>query len=189
MRDLIDDILDYASSQLGAKMPLHRSTADLGEIAGDVVRQIKMAHPDRQFRTALEGDLAGEWDVSRIRQGLMNLIDNAVQHGEAGSAVTVSASGNAGGGGVAVSVHNVGAPIPAEERELIFQAFERGAATGRAGRPDAGSRGLGLYIGRRMAEAHGGSLEVESSREDGTTFTIRLPRHAHDGSEGPRERS
>ncbi|MEX2374548.1 MAG: ATP-binding protein [Dehalococcoidia bacterium] len=52
----------------------------------------------------------------------------------------------------------------------------------RGGRDDRGSRGLGLYIARRMAEAHGGALAMESSQEGGTTFSIRLPRHPPDES-------
>ena len=182
MRDLIDDMLDYTTSQLGAGMRLRRSAGDMGEVADEVARQSEVTHPGREFRTELRGDLTGEWDMRRIRQALLNLIDNAVQHGGSDSAITVSVSGGEAGGDVVVSVHNLGVPIPAEERERVFEPFQRGSSGEGAGEEDRGRHGLGLYIARRMAEAHGGDLGVESSREEGTTFSIRLPRDPPDES-------
>ena len=182
MRDLIDDMLDYTSSELGAGMPLRRSTTDMGEVADDVIRQSEVTHPAREFRTELQGDPTGEWDERRIRQALLNLIDNAVQHGSPDSAITVAVSGGEAGGDVVVSVHNLGTPIPAEARERIFQPFQRGASDEEAGEGDHGRKGLGLYIARRMAEAHGGALEVDSSGDEGTTFSMLLPRDAPDES-------
>lgn len=175
MRDLIDDMLDYTSSELGAGMPLRLSAADMGEVAEDVVRQSEVTHPGREFRTEFGGDMAGEWDLSRIRQALLNLIDNAVQHGLPDSAITVSVSGDADVGEVIVSVHNLGVAIPDEARERIFEPFQRGSMEAGDER-DHERHGLGLYIARRMAEAHGGRVEVESSPDGGTTFSIRVPR-------------
>ncbi len=174
MRDLIDDMLDYASSELGAGMPVRRSATNMGEVAEEVVRQSELTHPGREFRTELRGDLAGEWDLGRIRQALLNLIDNAVQYGSPGSATLVSVSG-AEDGDVVISVHNLGVAIPDAARERIFEPFQRGSAVA-DDEGDGEGHGLGLYIARRMAEAHGGGLEVESSPEGGTTFSIRVPR-------------
>lgn len=176
MRDLIDDMLDYTSSELGAAMPLRRSTANMGEVAEEVVRQSEVTHPGREFRTELCGDLDGRWDLSRIRQALLNLIDNAVQHGSLNSAITVSLSGDEPDGDVVVSVHNLGVAIPTEAHDRIFEPFQRGMPEEAAGERGGGRHGLGLYIARRMAEAHSGTLEVKSSDEGGTTFTIRVPR-------------
>jgi len=176
MKDLIEDMLDYTSAQLGASMPLRRAAADMGEVADEVVRQSEVTHPGREIRTEFRGDLTGEWDQRRIRQALLNLIDNAVQHGSPDSAITVSVSGDEGGGDVVVSVHNFGVPIPAEARERIFEPFERGASGEAAAEGDHERKGLGLYIARRMAEAHGGALQVETSLDGGTTFAIRLKR-------------
>lgn len=184
MRDLIDDMLDYTSAQLGAGMPLRRSGADMGEVAEEVVRQSEVTHPGREFRMEFRGDLTGQWDQRRIRQALLNLIDNAVQHGSPDSAITVLASGDGAGGDVVVSVHNLGTAIPEEARERIFEPFQRGASGEAAGEGDHGRKGLGLYIARRMVEAHGGALQVESSPDGGTTFSIRLPRDAANESGG-----
>jgi len=180
MRDLIDDMLEYTSSELGAGMRLRRSEADLGGLVDEVVRQSEITHPGREFRTDCRGDLGGMWDLRRIRQALLNLVDNAVQHGAEDSTVTVSALGDAVDQPVVLAVHNRGTPIPEGERERIFQPFERGSSSGADAQAGQGRRGLGLYIARRMAEAHGGGLEVRSSHQDGTTFSIRLPRQPPD---------
>lgn len=182
MSALIEDLLDYASSQLGEGIGLRPAAADLGEIVTDVVQEAETTHPGREFRTTLEGDLSGEWDGRRIRQALSNLLDNALRHGDPGSPISVSASGG-GDGEVVVAVHNPGAPIPAKARERIFEPFQRGSTQETDQGADQGT-GLGLYIARRMAEAHGGSVDVESSSEEGTTFTVRLPRRHSDHSAG-----
>lgn len=175
MSALIEDLLDYASSQLGEGIGLRPAAADLGEIVRDVVQEAETTHPGRAFRTTLEGDLSGQWDGMRIRQALSNLLDNALRHGDAGSPISVSASDAGGEGDVVVAVHNAGGPIPAEARERIFEPFQRGGTAAADMGADQGT-GLGLYIARRMAEAHGGSVNLESSREEGTTFGLRLPR-------------
>jgi signal transduction histidine kinase len=99
---------------------------------------------DREFRTELRGEVAGEWDLSRIRQALLNLIDNAVQHGSPDSAITVSVSGDTAGGEVIVSVRNLGVAIPDEARDRIFEPFQRGSPGEAAGEGDRGRHGLGL---------------------------------------------
>jgi len=175
MRALIDDLLDFASSQLGQEITLRPAAADVGEIVNDLVQEAETTDPEQELRTTLEGDLTGEWDVRRLRQALSNLLDNALQYADAGSLISVSASAAAGDGEVVVEVHNEGAPIPAEARDQIFAPFRRGCST-----ESVHGLGLGLYIAKRMAEAHGGSVDVESSREEGTTFTVRLPRRLPD---------
>ncbi len=140
-----------------------------------------MSHPGREIRLGTHGDVAGEWDVNRVRQVLANLVSNAVKHGAEDSPITVSVSGDEEGD-VVVAVCNIGAPIPQDEWELIFEPFRHGSS--RAGRHGErrGSMGLGLYIARRMAEAHGGTVRVESSTDTGTTFSAHLPRRPTDPS-------
>jgi len=133
-------MLDYTSSELGAGMPVRRSATDMGEVVEEVVRQSELTHPGREFRTELRGDLAGEWDLGRIRQALLNLIDNAVQHGSPGSAIPVSVSG-AEDGDVVVSVHNLGVAIPDDSRDRIFEPFQRRSPGGATGEEIANATG------------------------------------------------
>lgn len=174
MKDLIADLLDLTSVQLGQGMRIHPSEVNLGEIAQEVVRISEAAHPDREFRLRRDGDLAGEYDPRRIHQVLSNLLDNAVRHGAPDSpiTVTVAADGDAEED-VLMTVHNFGPAIPAVEREQIFQPFRHGAPKTDE---SATSMGLGLYIARQAVEAHGGRLEVESDSDEGTTFSLRIPR-------------
>jgi two-component system OmpR family sensor kinase len=107
-------------------------------------------------------------DAERLRQVLTNLIDNAVKYSPDGEAVVVHAT--AVNGRVVVDVVDRGPGIARENQRLIFEKF--GRASSGDGKPGTG---LGLYIARSIAEAHGGRLDVESSPGRGTTFTLSLP--------------
>ncbi len=107
-------------------------------------------------------------DAQRLRQVLGNLIDNAVKYSPSGSPVQVSVTGL--NGTVAVSVRDEGSGIASGDQRLIFEKF--GRVTGGDTKPGTG---LGLYIARSIAEAHGGSLAVASAQGRGATFTLTLP--------------
>ena len=77
---------------------------------------------------------------------------------------------------VLLGVHNWGTPIPVEVLPHIFEPMQRGGRTGQTSKHK--SIGLGLYIVQQVALAHGGHVDVRSSQEEGTTFTVRLPRHS-----------
>ena len=106
-------------------------------------------------------------DRGRLRQVLSNLIENAVKFSPPGGSVDVTA--RAAAGAVAVAVRDRGPGIAPEHQEHIFEQFGRVEGTGKPG------SGLGLYIPRAIAEAHGGTLEVVSAPGEGATFTLALP--------------
>src|SRR6185503_618184 len=116
--------------------------------------------------------LSGEWDSARMSQVLSNLLSNAVSHGSKGTPITVTARGE--GADVVVSVHNRGRPIPKNEFHSLFDPMKRNPTASR----DADHLGLGLYITAQVVAGHGGRIEVESTEERGTTFSVRLPRRA-----------
>jgi len=107
-------------------------------------------------------------DRERLRQVLVNLVGNAVKYTVAGDEVEIRAGTD--NGYVTISVTDNGPGISPEEQRIIFDKFGR-AATG-SSKPGAG---LGLFIARSITEAHGGSIDVESQRGAGATFTVRLP--------------
>jgi signal transduction histidine kinase len=125
------------------------------------------------IRIDTSGDLHGSWDAARISQVLANLLGNAVQHGLSSEPITVTVQGEAKD--VVLAVHNRGPTIPRSEIPRLFDPVKR-LRRGEAPTSDAGNLGLGLYIAERIVIAHGGSIEVDSSDEKGTRFTIRLPR-------------
>jgi len=109
-----------------------------------------------------------EGDSARLRQVLANLIDNAVKYSPSGQPVEVRAT--AAGAGVAVDVVDRGPGIAASDQQLVFEKF--GRVQGANAKPGTG---LGLYIAKAIAEAHGGALEVQSTPGLGATFTLTLP--------------
>ena len=106
-------------------------------------------------------------DPERLRQLVDNLISNAIKYSDSGGEVTVEAG--ADDGHVIVRVRDTGPGIRTEHQVQIFEKFGRVAGSAKPG------TGLGLFLSRSFAEAHGGSLDVESTPGEGAVFTLRLP--------------
>jgi signal transduction histidine kinase len=174
--DLTSDLADFSNSSLGVGVPLSPGRADLRALCDDVRRETRAAHPGREIRCDVRGNPAGTWDAHRLRQLVSNLLRNAIQHGSATEPVTVTIDGTSADA-VELTVHNLGPPIPADVLPTIFDPLVRAPTTVQA-RRTPGSVGLGLYIVREIAAAHGGTAELTSTSATGTTVTIRLPRRA-----------
>ena len=171
MARMLSDILDFARSSLGGGLPVHREWVDLGEICVSTLEEFQVTHPGRALELEVRGDTRGEWDSDRLAQVVGNLVSNALRYGQPNTPARVEVHG--AGGEVHLSVHNAGEPIPPELQAQLFQPFHAGT-TGKAA---TRSVGLGLYIVRQIAHAHGGEVEVHSAPGAGTTFRVRLPRH------------
>lgn len=174
MSDMISDLLDFTRTRLGNHLPVDKSWCELGPMLRQTVEELLVLHPGRQIRYDCRGDLAGDWDVGRLQQMLSNLVGNALQHGEPDTPVTVLVQGE--DEEVVVTVHNEGRPIAAEMINKIFDPLMRGVVKEAERGNRQASLGLGLYISREIAEAHGGDIIAASSPEEGTTFTVKLPR-------------
>lgn len=175
MNQLIGDLLDFTRSRLGGGIPIVRADMNVGKVVHDVVDEIKAAHPQRTIQVDARGALHGKWDCARMSQVLTNLIGNALEHGSDRSVVTVNVHGDEKE--VTIAVHNRGPAIPADQLNGIFNPMKRSEGTGSGGgRGQSENLGLGLYIAERIVNAHNGTIEVDSSEERGTTFTVHLPR-------------
>lgn len=174
MARMINDLLDFTGAGLGAAMPLSPLAMDLESLCREVVEETRAAHPASKVRFQARGDLTGEWDADRLRQVLSNLLGNAAQHGGDSGPVELSASVE--GSHVRLAIHNSGPPIPPDALPTIFDPLVRVSSPESQKQRRRGSIGLGLYIAREVALAHGGDIHVESSEEAGTVFTVRLPR-------------
>jgi signal transduction histidine kinase len=170
---LIDVLLDLTRSRLGGGIPIEPRRFDMQDVCRQVIDETELTHPDRPLRVDLVGDLMGVWDRDRMYQLLSNLVGNAVQHGEARSAIDVRING--GGTELIIEVANRGEPIPPTVLPFIFNAFRQGRTSSAARKHGLG---LGLFIGQQIARAHGGSIGVTSSEGEGTIFRVRLPRTA-----------
>lgn len=169
---ILDDLLDLARSSFGTEIPVSKAPTDLAVLTEAIADELRSAHPRRTLNVISEGDTNGEWDAGRLGQALSNLMGNAIQYGSDCTAITTTIAGK-DRGFVEVSVHNSGSVIPPEVQKTIFQSWTRGRVEGPGRHPHLG---LGLYIARLIAEAHGGEIAVASTEEVGTTFTFRLPR-------------
>lgn len=173
MNRMVGDLLDFTRSQLGTGVPITRAAMDLAVEAANAVGEARAAHPRSTVTLNTAGDLHGNWDAGRIGQLLANMLGNAVQHGAETSEISVTARGEAKD--VVVQVHNRGKAIPSADLPGLFSPFKRLAPGVAAGTPTS-SLGLGLYIVERIVTAHGGTIDVESTDDGGTFFTVRLPR-------------
>lgn len=167
---MLDDLLDVARTKLGGTLPIQRRETDLGEVCCAVLNELRAAHPNVNFELNVAPNIHGKWDAGRLNQLLTNLLRNAVQHGDVERPISLSATSQQDRAYLAV--HNFGEPIPSRVLGSIFDPLTRGE---KDDTPPTASLGLGLYIARTIAEAHGGTLSVDSSREHGTKFTVCLP--------------
>ena len=176
MNHLVGDLLDFTRSRLGGGIPIVRANMSMEKAVHDVVEEIAAVYPKRSIRIDARGGARGEWDCARISQALTNIVGNAIEHGSDKSDVTLSIGGDEKE--ITIAIHNFGPPIPAEQLNGIFNPMKRRSASAKvAVEGPVANLGLGLYIADRIVAAHHGRIDVDSSAEKGTTFTIRLPRH------------
>lgn len=166
---MIGALSEFTKVRFGAGLPIEPEVIDLEDTLRQLVTELRAQYPDRDLRLEARGDLVGEWDRVRVGELVTNLVSNAVVYGDPSKPISVRAEGEDDGGMVSVSVHNEGTPIPPGLLRHLFQPFRRGQT-------HVSGMGLGLYIVKHVAKAHGGDVSVESRREGGTTFTARLPR-------------
>jgi signal transduction histidine kinase len=165
---LVGDVLDTSRIEAGT-FSYRFEEIDLARLVEDAVETASVAQEDVRVVSSVQGSLPSvRGDRARLRQVLGNLIDNAVKYSPEGGEVRVTAA--ASNGSVRISVRDEGPGIPRDQHSRIFEKFGRAEVPG-ASKPGTG---LGLFIARSIAEAHGGALDV-SSATPGTTFTLTLP--------------
>ena len=170
LQHIVDDLRDLAAADAGS-LRVHPEPMHLD----DAIEQIADAYEPSaaaggvSLATAFTGDPVVVADPMRLRQLVGNLLSNAIRHSHPGGTVTVRAA--AGAGRLTIAVADTGAGIAAEDLPRVFSRFWR-ADESRA-RATGGS-GLGLPIARKIAEAHGGDITVESTLGEGATFTATL---------------
>ena len=172
MLEMIGTLLDFTASRFTGALPIAPVTTDLHEVCRNVVGELRAAAPDRAIELALDGDGRGVWDPARMAQVVSNLVSNALQHGATRTPVRVLVAGD--DDTALLAVENQGPAIAPELMRVLFEPFYRGSDL--RGASHARGLGLGLYIVRQVVTLHGGSIDVESDAERGTTFTVRLPR-------------
>ena len=175
MTELVDGLLTLARVDEG-RLELHTEPTDLRALVAEVHETGQMLGEEAGLSVLLEqpdGPVVAEVDAGRIRQLLMNLVSNAVKYTPAGGTVwvTLSATPDA----ATIAVRDTGIGIAPGDVGRVFDRFWR-ADSARSRTGERPGIGLGLSIGKWIAEAHGGSLAVSSRPGRGSTFTVTIPR-------------
>ena len=165
MAVLIDNILDLARGRLKGGLALNRRTDDLTPALQHVIDELSAGWPDRRIEARLALDAPVTADIPRLSRLLSNLVSNALTHGAPDQPVRVDAKTEAGV--LTLVVANFGEPIPPDVAARLFEPYFRGAASEQG-------LGLGLHIASAIAQAHGGTLSVESTPAE-TRFMLRMP--------------
>lgn len=172
MGAMVRDLLEFVRSRLGSTLPIQRRPMELASACHDAIAEACAGQPDCDPTFEVSGDTHGEWDRGRIDQLLQNLIGNALQHGSSSHEIRLTLS--ADDTRVTLVMQNFGEPIANDAIGTIFDPLVRSASE-ELGQPST-SLGLGLFIVKEVVTAHNGSINVTSNRDDGTTFTVVLPK-------------
>jgi signal transduction histidine kinase len=168
LADLVTDVLDTSRIEAG-QFSYSFGDVDLGELVQESATAAESAQDEVRIRSLVHRPLpVVRGDRDRLRQVMTNLLDNAVKYSPAGGEVEVEAL--AENGRISIEVRDRGPGIASEHHSLIFEKF--GRVPGEHAKPGTG---LGLFIARSIAEAHGGSLEVRTREGEGTAFALELP--------------
>jgi signal transduction histidine kinase len=164
---LVDDLLDASRIHHG-QLSIRRERCDLAAMLRRVVAEVSSRHDDAPIALVADVDsLVGEYDEFRLEQVVVNLLTNALRYG-ANQPIDVRLEPLPDA--VAIRVKDRGVGIAPEDQARIFEQFVRVGD-----RKRANGLGLGLYISRRLVEAHAGTIRVESAPGEGATFTVTLP--------------
>ncbi|QIE30430.1 sensor histidine kinase [Caballeronia sp. SBC2] len=175
MSSMVDDLIGFTRTKLGVGIPTFFESVDLQTTCQSAADDASALHPATRFDLTTSGSLAGSFDSVRVTQLLTNLLKNASQYGEKGRSVEMSVTGYVDS--VVVKVRNHGSAIPEASLQSICQPLVWLSASEDDDARPRTSLGLGLYVARETALAHGGSISVESDEIDGTTFTVCLPKN------------
>ena len=168
---MVGNLLDVARLNAG-ELKLDIQVNALDDLLGAALQQFSGREDRDRIRASLDSAdevIAGRFDFVQSLRIVTNLIENALKYSYPGTIISVR--GGVDGSDMVIRVSNEGKAIPDADRDRIFDAFARSFNR----RPDAGSAGLGLAIGRQLAEAQLGSLIDDRLTNGVTTFTLRLP--------------
>ena len=168
---MIHNLLDVSRIKVGAGIPLTIQECNLDECVEYVITDQEELYGARFRVENSSGEIKGFWDNMGLHRILENLVSNAVKYGAPYSEITIKLSSSADA--VEIQVKNEGDPILAEEQIDLFNHFNRAKSAEKNGQK---GWGIGLALVKGITEAHHGSVGVHSTKKDGTTFTIRMPR-------------
>ncbi len=177
MTSQIDELLDLASLQMGQSPELKRRPTDLVSLVRGIASEQQRTTERHRIEVRAEGpEIIGNWDALRIARVVTNLVANAVKYSPRGGEVLVTVGQEERGGRprAVLTVQDHGMGIPAPDLDKVFESFQRGGNV----EGSISGTGLGLTSAQQIIQLHGGTIEVASQMDAGSTFTVRLPLEA-----------
>jgi signal transduction histidine kinase len=172
MQKLLDGLVELNRTKLGLGIPINPAPVDLGALFTEELDQIRAAYPGHAVELRVAGPADALCDGVCVQRLLGNLVVNAIKYGSQDAPVRVLVSGN--DDDLQFEVRNTGPSIDQSTLEQLFDPLRRGQHIADKHKAD-GSLGLGLYIAREIAKAHGGEIEARSENGE-VVFAVRLPR-------------
>lgn len=172
MRRLVDDLLDFSRMETG-RVKLEKTRFELRPLIEETIKDLVLRAKEKNITVSLEGAAGANEiyaDRERIRQVLVNLVNNAIKFTPEGGSIIVRYA-NDGNGTTQLSVSDTGVGIPSDKREKIFEKFYQ--VDGSVSRVQSGF-GLGLAIAKSIVQAHDGKIWVESEPGKGSTFHLSI---------------
>ena len=172
MQALLDDLVEFNRIKLGLGIAIHPANFDVAALFADELEELRVAYPGRQLELQVTGQTRSFLDGPRVQRLLGNLVVNALKYGTQDAPVRVVLM--ADDAVFRFEVRNSGLAIDPSTLEQLFEPLKRGPQHKDEYTSD-GSLGLGLYIAREIARAHGGEIEARSENKE-TVFAVCLPR-------------
>jgi signal transduction histidine kinase len=173
---MIQDLLDASRSKSATRLPVLIGDCDLKQISAETVKNLTTIFGPR-FHLIGEGNFTGFWCSESLQRALENLCINAAKYGSQSHPISIRLMDL--GDAVRIAVHNFGNPLGLDEQQRLFDRYARNQNAEDA----SDGWGLGLTIVKTIADAHHGTVGVASNANEGTTFTVTLPRDARKSKE------
>ncbi|VVN31811.1 Adaptive-response sensory-kinase SasA [Pseudomonas fluorescens] len=169
---MIADLLDLALARVGRGLSIAPASMDLHQVTGQIVDELRVAFPQSTLIHQSTGAGSAHMDADRVQQIIGNLVANSVAYGDLHQPITITS--RLEDDQAVVCVHNRGPVIAEAIMSVLFEPMTRGTQTD----SEVRSVGLGLFIVREIAVAHGGEVSVSSAAQSGTVFSVYFPRQA-----------
>ncbi|MCC5647346.1 HAMP domain-containing histidine kinase [Nostoc sp. CHAB 5824] len=165
---MIQNLLDASRLRTGQSLKFEFEECDLDRLLQDVVEDLSFSYGER-FVVVSDSEIRSDCSPKEIRRVIENLAINAVKYGAPSTPITFTLQQTENQ--ISLTIHNEGNPIAQDARSILFQQFRRTTSA-----EDQTGWGLGLFLAKSIIEAHQGTIEVESAKDKGTSFIIKLPK-------------